>query len=85
MNKKALILLSTYNGEKYLSEQVESLENQENALVDILIRDDGSYDSNVNVIQQLLSKYSNIKFFQVENLGFAKSFWDLIKNKVNTR
>ena len=36
MNKKALILLSTYNGEKYLSEQVESLENQENALLDIL-------------------------------------------------
>ncbi len=80
MTKKALILLSTYNGEKYLSEQVESLENQENAHVDILIRDDGSSDSTVKVIEQLQSEYSNIKFFQGENLGFAKSFWDLIKN-----
>ena len=80
MSKKVLILLSTYNGEKYLSEQVESLENQDNADVDILIRDDGSSDSTIKVIEQLQSAYTNIRFIKGENLGFAKSFWDLIKN-----
>ena len=80
MNKKVLILLSTYNGEKYLSEQVESLENQEGVDLDILIRDDGSSDSTVKLIEQLQSEYSNIRLFQGENLGFAKSFWDLVKN-----
>ena len=36
-NKKVLILMSTYNGEKYLSEQIESLLNQTYKNIKILI------------------------------------------------
>ena len=39
--EKICILMSTYNGEKYLSEQLDSILNQEKVEVDILIRDDG--------------------------------------------
>lgn len=76
---KILVLLSTYNGEKYLEQQLTSILNQENVEVDILIRDDGSTDNTV----QILEKYNNLKnvsWFQGENLGPAFSFQDLIFN-----
>ena len=38
---KVLILMSVYNGEKYLVEQIESLIHQERVDVSILVRDDG--------------------------------------------
>ena len=40
--KKVLVLLSTYNGEKYVETQVNSVLKQKNVDVDIFIRDDGS-------------------------------------------
>ena len=36
--------MSTYNGEKYLSDQLDSILNQENVEVDILVKEDGSID-----------------------------------------
>lgn len=42
--KKVLILMATYNGAKYLDEQIQSLIEQKNVQVDILVRDDGSTD-----------------------------------------
>ena len=41
MNKSAAIMLSAYNGEKYLREQLDSLLRQENVAVEIFVRDDG--------------------------------------------
>lgn len=74
------ILMSTYNGEKYLSKQLETLLNQKNVNLDILIRDDGSKDSTKEIINDYMKKYSNITYIVGKNLGYAKSFWDLIKN-----
>ena len=36
-----LVMMSTYNGEKFLQEQVDSILNQEDCEVRLLIRDDG--------------------------------------------
>lgn len=81
MNKrKVQVLLSTYNGEKYLSQQLESLLQQENVDLKILIRDDGSSDKTLQIIEKYAISNSNIKYYTGENIGFAKSFWDLIKN-----
>ena len=50
---KIAILMSTYNGEKYLNEQLESIFNQNiNAQITLYIRDDGSTDSTIAIIQQ---------------------------------
>lgn len=71
------ILLSTYNGEKYIEEQLESIVSQKDVEVDILVRDDGSTDST----RQILDKWTlngNLKWYQGDNLGFAKSFLDLV-------
>ena len=76
-NKKILVLLSTYNGEKYLDEQLQSLFAQKNVQIDILVRDDGSTDST----HQILDKYKNLNkldWYTGENLKPAKSFMDLV-------
>ena len=42
------VLLSTYNGETYLKEQLDSILNQKNVAVKLFVRDDGSSDGNPN-------------------------------------
>ena len=76
---KVLVLMSTYNGEKYIQEQVDSILNQKNVLVDILFRDDGSVDGTVGILKQYKEKYPDrIKYDIGENIGAKKSFLSLI-------
>lgn len=76
--EKVQVLLSTYNGEKYIKEQIESILNQKEVEVSLLIRDDGSTDKTIEIIQNLTSKNKNITFYKGENLGPARSFMDLL-------
>lgn len=76
---KVLVLMSTYNGEKYIANQLDSLMSQKNVLCDILIRDDGSSDKTRDIIKEYSKVYNNITYYFGENIGYAKSFWDLIK------
>lgn len=79
MNKKVDILLATYNGEKYIKEQVESILNQTYENIQIIISDDCSTDKT----RQVLKEYENnekIKiFYQEKNLGYVKNFEFLLK------
>ena len=47
-----LVLMSTYNGEKYLQEQLNSLYNQQGVEVKILVRDDGSSDNTLKILEE---------------------------------
>ncbi|MEE0779405.1 MAG: glycosyltransferase [Massilimicrobiota sp.] len=79
-SEKILVLMSTYNGEKYLVEQVESIFNQKgNYDISLLIRDDGSNDMTINIIQKLKEKYKKIKFIKGSNLGCNGSYFELFK------
>lgn len=79
MKNKTLILLSTYNGEKYLRDQLDSLLLQKN--IDILIRDDGSTDNTIFILKEYSNLHKNISYYSGDNLGYAKSFWQLLKQK----
>lgn len=70
--------MSTYNGEKYIKEQLDSLINQDLRPFKILIRDDGSADETINILEDYASNYSFIEYYYENNLGPAKSFFDLI-------
>lgn len=72
-------MLSTYNGERYLTELLDSLMTQSGISLDLLIRDDHSTDSTMDILRRYQKKYSNIVVYQGENLGVQKSFFDLIK------
>lgn len=81
MKKKIIILLSTYNGEKYLNQQLESIYNQiTDCGIELFVRDDGSRDGTMDILK-LWSDKLNISFLNdSENIGPAKSFWKLLLN-----
>lgn len=61
------ILLATYNGEKYLKEQIDSLLNQSYTDWKLLIRDDLSNDNTLSIISEYIKKYPNkIKRYESE-------------------
>lgn len=75
-----LVLLSSYNGEKFLSEQIESILRQKDVVVKILCRDDGSKDNTIGIIKYFQCSYpGSIELIEGKNKGFAMSFSELIK------
>ena len=76
------VLMSTYNGEKYLRAQIDSILNQKNVDVKLLIRDDGSKDSTMDIIREYQKQTDNKieVYFSNRNIGFAESFWELLLN-----
>lgn len=79
MDKKVAVLISSYNGEKYLKEQLDSILRQTYQNIEIVIRDDGSKDSTIQIIREYQKKHSNIVLQEGENLGFLKSFFKLLQ------
>jgi len=80
---KIEILLSVYNGEKYLAEQIQSVINQTNKDWILTIRDDGSNDNSLKIIKNFCDKYPekiSLKKDKLGNIGTAKSFYLLILN-----
>lgn len=75
---KITVLMSTYNGEKYLQEQLDSLIGQDLKPDKILIRDDGSNDRTLEILKYYSDNYKYIEYYQGNNLGPAKSFFELI-------
>lgn len=77
---KIQVLLSTYNGEQFLNQQLKSLVAQQNVDLNILIRDDGSIDSTVSIIEKFIRKYPQfIQLYIGENKGAKASFFDLLE------
>lgn len=76
--KKVQILMSTYNGEKYLKEQINSILNQENVEVSLLIRDDGSTDKTISILENIAKENENLVYYEGKNIGAARSFMDLV-------
>ena len=75
--EKVVVLLSTYNGEKYLVEQLNSLVGQRGVDVDIIVRDDGSIDGTINILNEWQSK-DLLRWYSGGNMGSAASFMDLL-------
>ncbi|MBG9791216.1 rhamnosyltransferase WsfF [Paenibacillus dendritiformis] len=81
---KVQILVSTYNGEKYLAEQLDSLLQQTHSHFFITIRDDGSSDRTTAIIREYVSHYPHkIEAFYEKNVGVIASFFNLLTNHVH--
>lgn len=80
MKDKVLVLLSTYNGEKYIETQLNSILRQENVEVTLLIRDDKSKDGTLGILESYAAKYpGKVNVVSGENLGCTGSFISLMK------
>ena len=74
------ILLSTYNGEKYLGELLDSLLSQTFSDFTVYIRDDGSTDSTLKIIAEYVKKDGRIYFLDdKKHFGPTKTFLYLLK------
>ena len=75
------ILMATYNGEKYIREQIESLQNQSYRNWTLLISDDGSTDNTLAIVEAMQKADHRIKIV-ARNAGFhsaTKNFLSLLK------
>ncbi|MGO2764372.1 MAG: glycosyltransferase family 2 protein [Pseudolactococcus laudensis] len=80
---KINIVMSTYNGEQFLAEQIDSIQQQKFKDWQLLIRDDGSSDQTPEIIKSFVAQDPRIVFINEhdrENLGVIKNFFTLIKH-----
>ncbi len=75
MNPLVSVAMTTFNGEKYLREQVASILNQTYPHLELVIADDVSTDGTWKLIQELSAEDSRIRGYQnKKNIGFAGNF-----------
>lgn len=83
MQEKIDVLMATYNGEKYLKEQIESILNQTYKNIQLIISDDCSTDGTREILKQYEQNDKIKIFYQEKNLGYIKNFEFLLKNVEN--
>lgn len=78
--EKVDILLATYNGARFLKEQLDSILNQTHTEFRLIISDDKSTDKTRAIIEEYAAKDNRIEYhFQKKNLGVIKNFEFLLK------
>ena len=84
MEEEITVLLPTYNGEKYIKEQIDSILNQTYKNIKLIISDDGSKDGTVDILKEYENQDKRIVLYiQPENMGVVKEIEFLI-GKVET-
>ena len=82
MHKKIAVLLASYNGVKYIKEQVDSILNQKEVDVTIFISDDLSTDKTIEYLQDIYKDFKNIVYLPSGSKfgGAGKNFFRLIRD-----
>ena len=77
------VVMCTYNGEKYILEQLESIYNQTRQPDEVLIQDDCSTDETVKVVREFISEHNLGSTWCIsvndENLGWKRNFMMTMK------
>jgi len=69
------IAVCTFNGAKYLAEQLDSIINQTYKNLEVIIIDDQSSDQTVDILRTYLEKHSNFHIYENDaNIGYIKNF-----------
>ncbi|HNU97027.1 MAG TPA: glycosyltransferase family 2 protein [Candidatus Portnoybacteria bacterium] len=75
LKNKTSIILTAYNGEKYIREQIESILAQTSKDWELIICEDHSSDSTLKIAEEYADKYDNISIIKNEkNLGLTENF-----------
>jgi len=78
---KVNILLSAYNGEKYIAQQIKSIQEQSVKDWQLIVRDDGSKDRTREIVAELAASDSRIRLIEGENVGVIPSFFEALKQE----
>lgn len=84
-NYKIQILLAAFNGQKYISTQLDSILNQSHSNWELFVSDDGSSDDTVSIIQEFCNKDSRIRIINEEltKQGACQNFGSLLETSLN--
>ena len=63
-NPTVSVVMATYNGEKYISEQIDSILGQSYPVYELVIQDDCSTDSTLAIAEDYARRYPNVKVFE---------------------
>ncbi len=74
MSIRVSVAMTTYNGEKYLEEQLESIYTQTRLPDEVVVVDDGSWDGTVEILQRYYERYGLIYYINEKRLGFNQNF-----------
>ncbi len=75
---KVAIIMSTYNGERYIREQIDSILSQNDADITLFIRDDNSKDCTVSIINEYQQETNQVILYTGDNVGVGNSFMNLL-------
>lgn len=78
MSPHVSVLMSTYNGEAFLAEQIDSILKQSHRDLELLIRDDGSRDGTLVLVERYARKDGRVRWLAEDNLGVIGSFFRLL-------
>ena len=76
---KVNILMSTYNGEKFVADQIKSIQEQTYSDWSLIVRDDGSKDRTCEIVNEIASHDHRIRLLKADNVGVVRSFFALTK------
>lgn len=77
--KRVAILLSTFNGEQFLPQQLDSLYAQQGVDCHIFVRDDGSRDGTLDIVRRYARERGRMSVLAGDNIGFVRSFFTLLQ------
>lgn len=78
------VVMSTFNGEKYLREQLDSILNQQGVAVTLYIRDDGSSDGTKEILSEYEKINNNVYVDYAQNVGVGNSFMNALYSVPDT-
>ena len=74
------VLLATYNGEMFIEEFLGSLAGQEQVNIHLIVSDDGSNDSTLEILMRHQSKFKKVTFLDGPRTGPMRNFFHLLRN-----
>ena len=75
--KRVNVLLSSYNGEAFIEEQLQSVAAQEGVTTNIIVRDDGSTDGTRDILDRW-QESGKLTWYGGDNIGWSDSFMHLL-------
>ena len=81
LDYKISVIIATYNGEKYIEKELDSIRAQSIPVNEVLIGDDCSKDNTRSIVNKYIDKYNLSSWRLIENqtnLGLSKNFFNLL-------
>lgn len=78
------IIMSTYNGHEYIKQQLDSIVVQKGVSINLFVRDDGSSDNTVAIVDSYRESFNWVKIVKEDNIGATASFHRAAKLAMET-